>query len=138
MVRISRDGLKNGIVSGVDYVMKIERLPFALRQLLYLILRCFEVFGLQDCDQFRARILLAVPGGAKSADGLRQIGPVIEFGKPALEIAVCEVALDVGGLQMAQMVSECARVVCAQCKPTDRTAIRRAVPAGMKHPILHV
>jgi hypothetical protein len=35
---ISRDGLGEGIVFGSDYVMKKERLPFALRQLLYSIL----------------------------------------------------------------------------------------------------
>jgi hypothetical protein len=32
--RISRDGLNPGIVFRKDYVIKKERLPFALRQLL--------------------------------------------------------------------------------------------------------
>ena len=96
------------------------------------------MFGLEHRDQLRARALFAVPRGPKSADRLCEIGPMIEFGEPALEIAVCEMTLDLGGLEMAQMISKCARVVCAQCKPADRTAIRRAVPAGMKHPIFHV
>jgi hypothetical protein len=33
-VEFSRDGLTGGIVFPLDYVIKIERLPFALRQLL--------------------------------------------------------------------------------------------------------
>ncbi len=93
--------------------------------------------GLKNGHEFRARILLAVPGGPKPADGFGKVGPLIQFGEPALEVAVREVALDVGGLKMAQVVSQCARIVRAKGKPTDRTAIRRTISTGMKHPILH-
>jgi hypothetical protein len=100
-------------------------------------LRSLEVRGFQNRHELGSRILLAVPGGSKPADGFREIWPLIQFGEPALEIAVREMALDVGRLEVAQVVCQCARIVRAKGKPADRTAIRRTVSTGMKHPILH-
>ena len=93
--------------------------------------------GFQNRHKFSARILLAVPGGPKPADRFGEIGPLIQLGEPSLEIAIGEMALHVGWLEMAQVVRQCARVVRAKGKPADRTAIWRTISAGVKYPILH-
>ena len=71
----------------------------------------------KHCDEFRFRVLHAVPRGAQPADGVGKIGAMIEVRQPTFKIAVLEMALDLGWLQCFEMAGKFSWIVGLDGKP---------------------